>query len=69
MIISINQVYFAAKIILFYVLKKVFRVKNEKNDRKYNSINRKCVYLHHGFVLSKQKPFKNFIISIIVIKI
>ena len=62
MIISINQVYFAAKIILFYVLKKVFRVKNEKNDRKYNSIYRKCVYLHHPFRNSKQKPFRNSLI-------
>ena len=69
MIISINQVYFAAKIILFYVLKKVFRVKNKKKDRKYKSIDRKCVYLHHGFVLSKQKPFEKFIISIIRNKI
>ncbi len=69
MIISINQVYFAANIIFFYLLKKVFRVKNEKNTIKYKSIDRKCVYLHHGFVLSKQKPFEKFIISIIRNKI
>ena len=31
MIIAINQVYFAANIIFYYLLKKVFRVKNEKN--------------------------------------
>lgn len=69
MIIAINQVYFAANIIFFYLLKKVFRVKNEKNTIKYKSIDRKCVYLHHSFVLSKQKPFEKFLISIIRNKI